>query len=184
MNILFLMGVYPSYGGVEKVSTILANAFVERGYCVSIVSFEQPHPELAKEELNKDIKLHKLSYPVSSRGNITTLNGIIINERIDILINQWCVPFYVAKLCRKAMKGTNCKLVSVHHNLPNTNARIKALEIAIENKQNVFVNKVKKLAVTLVSRLSLRYTFNKSDKYVVLSESFISIANKYIGIGV
>ena len=34
MNILFLMGVYPNYGGVEKVSTILANAFIEKGYWI------------------------------------------------------------------------------------------------------------------------------------------------------
>ena len=40
------MGIYPSYGGVEKVSTYLANELVKRGHEVSIVSFDQPHPEI------------------------------------------------------------------------------------------------------------------------------------------
>lgn len=34
-NILFLMGTYPSYGGVEIVSTVLANKFIEDGHHVT-----------------------------------------------------------------------------------------------------------------------------------------------------
>ena len=115
-NILFLMGVYPSYGGVEKVSTILANAFVESGHSVSIVSFEQPHPELIDKELNKNINLYKLDYPILGGGNIQKLRTIIGKQKIDILINQWAVPFYVARLCYKATQGLNCKVITVHHN--------------------------------------------------------------------
>ena len=93
MNILFLMGTYPSYGGVEKVSTVLANEFVKRGYGVSIISFEQPVPELASEELDSSIKLFKLEKPVYTKNNIKRLSAIIQDNRIDILINQWAVPF-------------------------------------------------------------------------------------------
>jgi hypothetical protein len=32
LNILFLTGKYPSYGGTEKVTTVLANAFIQKGY--------------------------------------------------------------------------------------------------------------------------------------------------------
>ena len=41
-NILFLMGTYPSYGGVEVVSTTLANQFIEDGHQVTIASYKQP----------------------------------------------------------------------------------------------------------------------------------------------
>ncbi|MFI3320922.1 MAG: glycosyltransferase [Rikenellaceae bacterium] len=182
MNILFLMGVYPNYGGVEKVSTILANEFIALGYGVSIVSFEQPHPQLAKMELSDKVRLHKLSYPVLSKENIKLLNEIILSESVDILINQWCVPYYVARLCKKAIKGSSCKLISVHHNLPNTNARIKAIEIEIEKGRNRLINRCKKSIVTFISRLSLRYTYSVSNKYVVLSSSFIPIAKKYLSV--
>lgn len=175
------MGTYPNYGGVEKVSTILANEFVQRGYGVSIISFEQPFPELALKELNPNIKLYKLEKPVYTKKNIQKLSTIIQNQKIDILINQWAVPFYVARLCHHALKGSNCKLITVHHNIPNTNARIKDIEIRIENKiGNLWLNKIKLNCIRFISRLSLKYTYNKSDKYVVLSPSFVDKAGKFI----
>ena len=180
MNILFLMGVYPNYGGVEKVSTILANAFIEKGYGVGIVSFEHPHPDLAEKELSKQVSLYSLDFPVYSKTNIRKLHQIITDNRYDIIINQWCVPFYVARLCYKAMKGTHCKMVSVHHNKPDTNARIQDLEIKIENGEHAILNRIKLAAVKLVSRASLRYTYGKSYEYIVLSPSFIDVAKRFM----
>lgn len=106
MNILFLMGIYPSYGGVEKVTTVLANEFVKQGMCVSIVSFEQPVPELAKE-LHPKIKLYKLDYPVLTNKNKVKLSQIIRNNDVKYLINQWAVPWYVARLCKKPQLEPN-----------------------------------------------------------------------------
>ena len=180
MNVIFLMGVYPNYGGVEKVSTILANAFIEKGYGVGIVSFEHPHPDLAEKELSKQVSLYSLDFPVYSKTNIRKLHQIITDNRYDIIINQWCVPFYVARLCYKAMKGTHCKMVSVHHNKPDTNARIQDLEIKIENGEHTILNRIKLAAVKLVSRASLRYTYGKSYEYIVLSPSFIDVAKRFM----
>lgn len=47
-NILFLMGTYPSYGGVEIVSTTLANKFIEDGHHVTIASYKQPLHDAAR----------------------------------------------------------------------------------------------------------------------------------------
>lgn len=181
MNILFLMGTYPSYGGVEKVSTILANEFIKRGYGVSIISFEQPFPELALLELNPTIKLFKLKKPVYTRDNVQVLTDIILKNKIDILINQWAVPFYVSMLCHQAVKKSNCKLITVHHNLPDTNARIKDIEIKIEKKiGNPYINKIKLGIVKFISRCSLRYTYRQSTRFIVLSPSFIDLTYKFI----
>ena len=50
MNLLFLLGKFPSIGGVETVTAILANEFSARGHEVHVVSFEQvtetPSPAL------------------------------------------------------------------------------------------------------------------------------------------
>lgn len=181
MNILFLMGQYPSIGGVEKVSTVLANEFIRRGHQVDIVSFEQPMPEIAVKELDKSVKLHSLSFPVSKKENLHALREIIRNRRIDFIINQWAVPFYVARLCRRAIKGTDCKLITVHHNLPDTNARIKAVELDIENNRgNRQINRLKLGAIRTVSRINLRGVYHLSDLYIVLSDSFKKIACKYM----
>lgn len=181
MNLLFLLGVYPDYGGVEKVTTILSNEFAKRGYGISIVSFEQPKLHIAEEELDKRIILFKLDKPVYCSDNVKRLNKIITEHCVDVIINQWVVPYYVTRLCRHAMRGTSCKLVSVHHNLPDTNARIKDVEIAIEQNPNKrWLLEIKLLVVRTVSRLSLRYAYDKCDRFVVLAPSFISVLGKFI----
>lgn len=175
------MGVYPNYGGVEKVSTILANEFIRKGHRVGIVSFEQPHPELAVKELNPKVGLYYLKFPVSSVQNKKQLTRIVHDDKIDYIINQWCVPWYVARLCRQAMRGTNCKLISVHHNLPTTNARIKGLEQALEiGEGRKWINRLKLAVVRTISRISLRYTYAKSHRYIVLSPSFIVQAKQFL----
>lgn len=180
MNILFLMGIYPSYGGVEKVTTVLANEFVKQGMCVSIVSFEQPVPELAKE-LHPKIKLYKLDYPVLTNKNKVKLSQIIRNNDVKYLINQWAVPWYVARLCKKATIGTECRLITVHHNIPNMNARIQQIEIDLsEGKGNRLINRLKHLVIKSISRISLRYVYETSDRYIVLSPSFVPILGSYI----
>lgn len=183
MNILFLMGVYPSYGGVEKVSTVLSNEFVRRGHKVAIISFEQPHPELAASELTSSVRLYKLERPVSLAENRKRLHEIIRQFDADVLINQWCVPYYVTELCRRSMKGSRCRLISVHHNLPNTNARIQAVKMELKAGHNTLFNGIKLTMVRLVSRLSLRWSYTRSDVFVVLSPSFIPISKRYMWIG-
>ena len=61
MNLLFFYRIYPNYGGVEVVTTVLANQFVKDGHNVTIVSIEQPHPELLKD-LDDRIESEKLDY--------------------------------------------------------------------------------------------------------------------------
>lgn len=180
MNVLFLMGTYPNFGGVEVVSTILANEFVKRGYGVSIVSFEQPHLDKKPMKLDDEVHFYPLTKPTYSKENIAKLHNILVEQDVDVLINQWVVPYYVARLCGKAMRGTKCQMIGVHHNIPNNNHQIEQVKIALRNHTgNRLVNQIKLQLVTFVSRLSLRYTISKCAKYITLSPSFIPIAEKY-----
>ena len=56
-HILFLMGTYPSYGGVEIVSTTLANQFIKDGHQVTIASYKQPLHEAAPLNLSDQCDL-------------------------------------------------------------------------------------------------------------------------------
>jgi len=180
-SVLFLMGKYPNYGGVERVTTVMANELVKRCYNVGIVSFEQTVPELAEKELNPTVSLYKLYYPVLNKRNVARLHKILVECDYDVIISQWVVPWYVARLCRRAMRGTDCRLVSVHHNDPTTNFKIKAVEMDIDaRKGNPFVNRLKLLTIKNLSRLSLRLTYQWSDRYIVLSESYKETARKYM----
>jgi glycosyltransferase involved in cell wall biosynthesis len=180
MNILFLIGTYPSYGGTEKVTTVLANHFCQK-HRVHIVSFSQPVPELAGE-LNPNIKLHTLSYPVKSKSNLEILRDIIRRNKVDIIINQWCLPFYVTQLCNNARKGTSCKLISVLHGVPDKSKKVIIAEDAVKQTTNIgkkLINKTRLYLTQLVIKKSICYVYNKSDKYIVLSNRFIHTFQKY-----
>ena len=138
MNILFFYRVYPNYGGVEVVTTVLANRFIKDGHGVIIASIEQPHIELACQLL-PDVKLVKLDYPVCSIKNMRKLHRLIINEKIDIIINQWGLPFMSTLLCRVAIKRTSCKLISVLHGAPNTSKLIIKARDKCETVYNPFL---------------------------------------------
>ena len=184
-NILFLIGKYPNYGGTEKVTTVLGNEFVKRGHKVSIASFEQPHPELKEEELDNSIELLALSYPVYKRKNIHLLKEFIQNKKIDFIINQWCLPFHVTYLVNKARKRQKCKLISALHGVPDQNKRLLKVEHLKNNSNHVikrFAYSQAHKALVYLTALNLKYVYNQSDQYVILSQSFISTFLELSGI--
>ncbi|QWP36527.1 glycosyltransferase [Akkermansia muciniphila] len=174
MNILFLLGKFPSVGGVETVTAILANEFSARGHAVHVVSFEQV-TETPTPALDNRVTLHRLSYPVSSRANRDALRDILATCRIDVIINQWCLPFHVTRLCRKAMKGLPCRLLAVHHNAPDCNARLEGLRMRMARTGNPVNRAFLRLLLkgcAMATGASLRYVYAHSDRYILLSDSF------------
>ena len=87
------MGTYPSYGGVEIVSTVLANQFIEDGHQVTIASYKQPLHDAAQLNLSDQCELLFLSYPVLSLKNIKKLREYIQTHQIEVLINHGSFPF-------------------------------------------------------------------------------------------
>lgn len=176
-NILFLMGTYPSYGGVEIVSTTLANKFIEDGHHVTIASYKQPLHDAARLDLSDQCNLLFLSYPVLSIRNIKKLREYILTHQIEVLINQWVVPFYATLVWKIATYGTNCQVYSVHHNPPDTNMRIQSLKRKIGSGKG-YLKGLYSL-VREVSRLSLAFCINNSHKFILLSPSFIPVAQRF-----
>ena len=56
MNILFILTNYPGVGGIEKVTTLLANEFSKRGNNVYIVSVNAIEGSANIEELSDKVK--------------------------------------------------------------------------------------------------------------------------------
>lgn len=175
MNILFFYRIYPEYGGVEVVTTILANRMVSDGHRVSIASIEQPHMEL-KSQLNKSVNLIKLSYPVLCKDNVDILHQYIVEKRVDVVINQWGLPFKTTMLCNRAIKGTRCKLISVLHGSPYTSKTLLLSEKKYHNANILlkpFYYGVYKLKDWCI-RKSIQHAVAHNEKYILLSKSFIS----------
>ena len=175
MNILFLYRVYPNYGGVEVVTTVLANRFTKDGHHVTIVSFEQPHMELAGQ-LDESVKIEKLDYPVISKKNIERLHLLVEKDNVDLIINQWGLPFNTTMLCNKAIKGTKCKLISVLHGSPNTSKVIIKAQDKVKNAVNPISRlfyKAAQYAKEEVIKASIRYNCGHNERYILLSNGFI-----------
>lgn len=176
-NILFLIGNYPAYGGTEIVTTKLANKFIADGHNVTIASYGQPQEGNVNLGLSEKCSLLYLSRPVLSIKNIKKLREFVLTQKTDIIINQWVIPFYATLVWKLALWGTKCKVFSVHHNKPDTNNRIKELERRINEGGKHF--KFARWAVREVSRLSLAFCIKSSDKFILLSPSFIPVTKKY-----
>lgn len=181
MNILFFYRVYPNYGGVEVVTSVLAKRFVEDGHQVTIASLEQPHPELKDQNID-GIELVTLHHPVLAKDNVARLHQVIVDKKIDIIVNQWGLPYKTTILCNKAIKGTNCKLVSVLHGAPN----ISKVIIKAQDKVKNVTNPISKLVYSSILKAkeevikwSIRYACKHNEKYIMLSNAFIEPLIKY-----
>ncbi|WP_342998344.1 glycosyltransferase [Bacteroides xylanisolvens] len=166
---------YYSLGGVEMVTNVLASRFLDNGCRVSIVSFIEPSNEIL---CRKDSRIiyYLLSGFNTSKKNIDQLRNILIEEKIDIVINQWGLPYVPIYVLKKASKGLSLKIFSVHHNSPKTNGRLKGIEIAMSETNNKFCALIlcmKKVLTYYVTSYSMWYVYQKSDKYILLSDSYI-----------
>lgn len=175
MNILFFYRVYPNYGGVEVVTSVLARKFIKDGHNVTIASLEQPHPEIEEQNI-EGVDLICLHHPILANDNIDKLHDVIVRKGIEIIINQWGLPFNTTRLCRKAMKGTKCKLVSVLHGAPDTSKVVIKAKDKVKNAKNSLTRNFYKQLLWLkesVIKWSIRYDVKHNERYIMLSNAFI-----------
>lgn len=183
MNILFLMKVF-EIGGQEVVTLTLAESFVEHGHHVGIACFNKPNPLMA-ERADKRIRFYTLDGFNCSDTNVKKLRSILAGDKVDIVINQWGLPYVPAKVLDKAKAGLDVKTIAVYHNSPDTNARIKDVEIALETTHNPLKQLLlhcKKYVFKLVTSRSMRYVYNHSNLYMVLSPSFVEKFKTFTGV--
>lgn len=183
MNILFLMKVY-DVGGIEVVAATLASCFVRHGHHVVIVTFKKPD-DLTIARTDKQVEIYTLNGYKCSSQNISSLRNILVKNKIQVVINQWGLPLVPCKTLNKAKKGLDIKTIAVYHNQIDTNARIKDVEIALDNCRNPLKRclfEAKKAAFKLVTSRSMAYVYHHTDLYQVLSPSYVPLFSKFTGI--
>ena len=171
-------------GGQEVVTATLAKSFNDHNNHVFIACFNQPNKQMV-ERVDKNIQIYELNGFQCSKENVCRLSEILISEKIDIVINQWGLPYIGAKVLEKAKKGLNVKVIAIYHNDPGTNARIKDVEIELSKTDNGFKRLLlisKKNLYRFITSRSMRYVYNHSDVYQVLSPSFVERFKNFTGI--
>lgn len=166
-NVLFLLGHF-GVGGVERVTTVLAAELARRGHGVTICAFKIDDRALLTG-LDGQIVVRELGEGWMCAANREVFRKIVLEQMVDVVINQWAVPYAVTRFVRRATMGLNVRLIAVHHNLPTTNKRIQDAP-----------NGLIRAAWKLVSAINARLVYSHSDRYVVLSPSFIPLFKRFI----
>lgn len=183
MNILFLLKSLET-GGLEVVTAVLANEFVKRRHNVCVFSFLGGKNSIAKR-FDKQIELYTRNDYSVNRNNIFILRNILIENKIDVIINQWGLPLIPIRTARKASRGLDVKIISVYHNAPSFNGRIQKLNIALtgcENPLKRILLKGMQWAFKTVTSRAMRYNYEQSDLFMVLSKSHINEFQKFTGL--
>lgn len=183
MNILFVLKKY-DVGGVESVTIHLANKFKEEGHNVCIFTMQKLSNKL-DVLLLPNIKIIACDGENTCHKNTKLLDETILKFSPNVVINQWGQNIYPLKLIRKVLRKKNIKIITVLHCSPMMNGRI----FNIKQKQKKVTSWLDKFFVwfllvlmNYISKLCFKYTYKNSDKFVLLSESFIKDFVNYIGI--
>lgn len=175
MNLLFIIGKYPDYGGVEKLTTLFANRFTQDSHKVYIVSFEQNEKHLLSE-LDENIDLVFLEKPVLQISNIRRIRDLVVSKDVDFIINQWCLPYYITLFSKLVSFHTPTKCIFVYHNTPKTgNLIVRAEEKYNLGSKKMIVkslNYIKLILIKKIIGINFRLGYYWSDRYVLYVKGF------------
>lgn len=182
-NILFVI-LRTELGGVQVVTSVLANKLVNKGYEVCIFSFLDGKNSISKM-LDNRVKLYQQNNYSQSQENISVLRKILIENDIKIIVNQNGMPIIPIKTICKAAKGLDVKIISVFHNVPGANGRIQSVDIDLSRCHNGVKRielQVKRWIVAKITGYGMAYNYKRSDMFLVLSPSYIDKFKSFTGL--
>jgi len=165
MNIIFLLQSVSSRSGVDTVTKILANEFVDMRHNVSLCSLD-----FSDNFVNSKIKHFKIFgnwRKIDTPQNISILKNAIQKENINIIINQECQNMPWVNLAKAATEKSNVKIISCLH-------------FSILMSMNYFGKKAKIFPIFFAKFFkkhrdlkNLNYAYDNSDTLALLSEKFL-----------
>jgi glycosyltransferase involved in cell wall biosynthesis len=183
MNIVFFTK-YFSIGGVEVVTVCLANLFIRKGHNVHIVSFENPDKLIAKR-INQNVKIAVLDKPLLSLKNIIKLHNMFLHENINVILNQWGHISIYCLLLEIARFRLPIKIISIYHNQPGSNLYTTMINYELNKSVSCFRKiylKIERYIITEIYAWNMKYVYFHSNKYVLLSYSFVEEFCKFLNI--
>ncbi len=173
MNILFLLRLWPVYGGGETVTICLANEMVRNGWNVTVAYFkdstkkdtltvDQRVSTFKIDHINCDEFIADVKYSTEVQNKIIEY---INKNNINIIINQWWPVYYINRL----KKETSAKVFTCLHQAFYTPIVEKTgLKGTIKKIILPFYKMYKKRSAVKQVTSFLPYV----DKYIFLSPSF------------
>ncbi len=179
-SLLFLLRLWPFFGGGETVTICLANEFVKRGYNVHILYFKKtdstnglPVDYRIMAHRIEGIKCDELFVDEKAGPQVTQILIDYINSyRISIVVNQWWPVSYIKDIKEK----TRAIVVKCNHTaFLRPSLRRNSLKGIVKRVfSGLYFKRVVRLSLKEVNDFR-PYT----DKYVFLSEGFVEQYLKY-----
>lgn len=183
MNILFYTynKVHSTKGGTERTTISVAKALSQKYEC-KCFSLYQVFENTKKE----DCFIAEFNWNISKcwEENIAWLRNIIIEEKIDFIINQG--TFIYTKYLKQSVIDTDCKIIFAHHFEPGAEALFFTFKrtiaaLNIHSSIKAFCRQLKDIILfpymhnvyLSLLRSSYRETYQYADRVVLLSQAFI-----------
>lgn len=180
MNIVFYKnnGILPEMGGISRITYNLSRIFRERGNNVWFIASKNTVKD-------KDYDACQVFLPdqstVLSQKNVSFLSSFILENKIDIIINQFCSQKEHVELLNRCGRKTGVKIVFCFHNsiltpiynYPYTRQFTpskKNSPLLFKLLNNSIVRKVIIWLWILIHRSNYRNIINKNDAIVLLCE--------------
>lgn len=164
-------------GGISVVSAVLANKFKRERHNVTIWAFYKGESSVASEALlDKGIDVVYGHGFKCCEQNIQSLRNTLIKYNVDVILNQYGLPYIPVKVAKKATRDLNVKIISTYHNAPAFNAKTQKIKNELARTNNPLKRLVLmgiRQIVDCVTRVSMCYNYRYSDIYLVLSESYV-----------
>ena len=175
MNILFLLRLWPVFGGGETMTRLWANEFVKKGFNVHIAYFKYTEYG-TKPFIDERVKCHYIEggfcdeYTSNDIDDTSNVCGKLCNlvnfESIDVVINQWLPKSFVQNI----QNDTQAKVIWCFRTMlaqpfekPKTlNKWLKYTLFPQHYKNRIMQNAVRQVEDVLPF----------VDKYVLLSEAY------------
>lgn len=182
-SILFYIARYPGYGGIEKITTLLANYLSsEKLHQVSILSYHQQAEKELLTGLHTNVSFFKLPNPnrIDTPENQSYYNRIVVDFHVDTIIYQ---DSYYPNECLllNTPNRERIKIISVEHSAPNNG--LSSMYQAL--KKNPWYNFYMYAKIAYFHGLGILKTkkrkqqlYTYCDRYVVLSSGYIPIFMK------
>ena len=180
MNILFLYDdpLRPEAGGTERATSLMMNELSRRGHnCYGILHFDQQKPEIQYINGTK----------------IDSIYDYLKSNNIDVVVNQIAFhPRFLSQFIAygaQQWKEEGGKIISFMHLDPTPEPRKKLKTYFADWSQRSVMGKIKRLVYVLSLpyfyykpdkqyKSGLRYLYDTSDRYVLMSKSFLPIFSK------
>ena len=172
MNILFYLHQYPAFGGIETVTSLLANAFVEEGYKVDILSHVSKEKSGFNEELHHSVECHCMPDLSVSKRNKSFLEKVVSEKKIDVIIFQDSYAKIENNLFG-AVFQKHPKVIIVEHNSPfHIIKRIKG-KFSLKEFLGRLKYPLHRPVLYWLEGQRRRSLYEAADFYVLLSSRFI-----------